>query len=177
MIQIHTLDRWFEDTSRRLGHLKCVSRERINDIAAVKRVQTVIDAHRKRLNTLVDTHLHAYTTPRCQSLCDMIKQKLPRELHDMVYHYLLEEDSHLSGRIHHDSAPETTSNVHPESVHVGPYITIDPLASGLFRRVDLLGKETVLELTETWCRNTNFTINIKDLPDLRNILMRIMIAP
>jgi hypothetical protein len=95
----------------------------------------------------------------------------------MIYHYLLEEDSHLSGRIHQGSAPETTSIVRSISANVGQYISTHPLASDLFQRADLLGEEIVREVTETWCRDTNFIINIKDLPDLRNILMRTIIAP
>jgi hypothetical protein len=82
-------------------------RERTDNMNAHARVQTAISAQLESLNVLVDTHLEAYAAPRCQALCEMVQQKLPRELRDLVYQYILEDDFHLSGRLHAGHVPET----------------------------------------------------------------------
>jgi hypothetical protein len=51
--------------------------------------QTILDI--ARLNREIDYHIRQHAAPACLSLCDLVQDKLPRELRDMIYGFMLEK--------------------------------------------------------------------------------------
>lgn len=73
----------------------------------------------------------------CLSVCLAVQSRLPRELRDMIFGYLLLEDG-----------------VHARLFHY--YNTLDPKAPRHYWNKDFTGDATLRELTESWYRSVRF---------------------
>lgn len=89
----------------------------------------------------------------CLSVCSAVQTRLPRELRDMIFKYLLLEDG-----------------VHARLFHY--YNTLDPKAPRHYWNKEFTGDATIRELTESWYRSVRFDFD-RSLDFLPHLLAQI----
>jgi hypothetical protein len=165
-LQISVATKHLGRTKSRLEPLDIVDKEEtpidITPVAAL-----VDGAEQKRYKVALDaskTEAHELATQSgqlaCQSLCQEIQRKLPRELRDMIYEQPLTEDTTVWGEEDEDECPMCWySDDQPACrKHFLPHL----------RSIDYLGVETKIEVAEIWYRTSVFQFT--DLYTLSDLL-------
>lgn len=114
-------------------------------------------------------HLMNYAMLSCRQLCNMILPRLPRELRDRIYEYLLPcttVDVELRWKRAYEWKNDSlrlkmnTNDYHWQlryGTHNFPSHCLDP---------EYLSNNMLSELALTWDRITKFEVDVHDLPDL-----------
>jgi hypothetical protein len=104
-----------------------------------------------RLLAEVDKHIIGCSVSQNQNLCNEMQRLLPRELRDMVYTNLLDEDSHYDVRATRYKNNLSFDPTTPKFLKSFPHAR-DPT---------YIGSTTYTELIETWYRVTVFRLNLR----------------